>query len=613
MMVGVGLFIYYSAFSQVPLAPEDKTQLTFSVLRDVDPSANIADMCCGSADFPTTQLNNVSSRYGESALWLKITDVKNTGLIQLTPILDSVTLFARSRSGKWLVVRTGDSIPKSQASYDSPLMALQLSGDRQTGDMYVRIIQPTKLTIRVTQWSTTAFGTVQSRNFTIKAFLLGGICAVILYNIFVSLLVKSWVFLANAFAVISIMTFSLYLSGIGQAHLWENHSDWSNPIMVLSLFGAMVFGALFLWQFMRRENEPGFSDWILFVVPVAGIIPLVMLLFTPYWIPQLMMLLCGVLSIAIFAGVILRNSLRGNKNAIIMNGPILFAIIPGFGLTIFSKIWGIDLDWVSSNSFEIALFAEAILFSLALASKMRSIEMDTHAAHHDIIKLRNENTSRVIVGQDMERKRIAADLHDGVGQDFLLVLGSLKKLQTATNTNNQQGAFTDAIRSTETALDNLRDISREMHPSSIEHLGLEEALRHTIENTASTYQIDTRVDLDFSQARLSQEWQLHIYRVIQGCLSNLVHHSKATYFQAHSEVFGNRIRIILEDNGIGIDGSSEIANNANGMGLASIQERVRLMNGLWSMQNSEQGGTIIKFHIPLVTPDLALPTAKEII
>lgn len=574
--------------------------LEFQVLRDVSDDADINDICCGGRFRFEGQLQRqVQTRYGDTPLWLKVRVPANVGVVQLSPVLDEITLFTKStEQDDWIRVRTGDMVGSSEKWLTSPFMALPLPAYDTASTVYIRIVQTTVVTIRLSSWPSEDFLTMQAHDIALKVFLLGIVSAMIFYNALVALLIRDVAFLANAITVSSLLILSLYLSGYGTTYVWPQWTGWSNTIQIAALLGSIVFGSYFLWTFVRKDKGLASIPWPFVVAPVLAIVCGVSSILIPYWAAQLWMLLNALAFFLVAGGYIAVSAYRGEAKAKILLFPMIIALLPGLLFVALDKIFGVRFWFFGNNLLEITLCLEAVLFSLALASRIRITEQATRLASERLMALRNETLAKTIGAQDSERQRLAKELHDGVGQDFLVVVGSLKQFVRNGLTENWKSALSELIESATRALDELRRISRDMHPASIQHLGLEKAIESLLESFTSSNTIETEFVGGFEEAGLKPGDTLHIYRIVQECLSNVGKHSGASLCKVSLVQRGSEFDLSIEDDGIGLHADLADSYQTQGLGFVSIGERASALKGRLQISESSLGGLNVGIVFP---------------
>jgi len=204
-----------------------------------------------------------------------------------------------------------------------------------------------------------------------------------------------------------------------------------------------------------------------------------------------------------------------------------------------------------------------------------------------IRKLLQEQFSHELMqSQENERTRIAKELHDSVGQQLTLIK---KKSQNAN--------LEDITKLTHMTLEEVRSISRGLYPAMLKQLGLKESIEQLI------YDYDEDCDLfftseidDFNNA-FDENESLNFYRFIQECVTNIIKHAEAKLVFLKIQKQKKELIIILSDDGKGFDMSTN--TNQNSLGLKTIHERIRMLNGALQINSKLNKGTVIKAKIPL--------------
>ena len=195
-------------------------------------------------------------------------------------------------------------------------------------------------------------------------------------------------------------------------------------------------------------------------------------------------------------------------------------------------------------------------------------------------------SQNLIEAQENEKTKIARDLHDSVGQKLMLLTRNIKSL----NDKNLEKLATST-------LSELRSISRELHPESIENIGLTTAIKTLVNEfdqhtehffSMSIEDVDTYCDTNMG---------IHIFRIIQESIANSIKHSKSTAISLKIQKIENLIYIKIEDNGTGFDITSEL-NKKNSLGLRTMLERTKILNGKFHIKNKKPSGTQTTISIP---------------
>ena len=517
-------------------------------------------------------------------------------LIQVSPVLDEVTLFYRSApSGAWKTVHTGDSISSELKGILSPFMVLPLPSNLDGSPLYLRIFQRgIPLTIEVKTWTMPAFMAMQTLDQTIKMALLGFIGAMIFYNLFVSIIVRDLGFALNALTVISLVLFALYLSGYGVAYIWPNAPTWSNVFALIGLCGANIFGSIFIGVFIQQKDEPIFGIWPFLITPVLASLTFASALFLPEQYNQTLLMVVGAITFLIVVPILLSRSLKGNREAQILLFPMFFALIPGVIFVALDKYLGIKTIEMGNNALEMVLCGEAIFFSLALTSRIRIAEQKNRETNERLLALRSQTGAQILSAQDKERQRISKELHDGIGQNMLVILGNLKRLMSSEPNGERREEIATQTQTATQVLNDLRRISRDMHPMTLEHLGLEKSIAGLLDSIKNSGNLTTVLRSNYIEGSVPTETRLHLFRIVQECLANVMRHSEARSCSVTIQQTGMKLVLTVQDDGKGIGGKSEVSDLPKGLGFVSIDERVRAIGAKWFHENLKNGGFRIR-------------------
>ena len=202
----------------------------------------------------------------------------------------------------------------------------------------------------------------------------------------------------------------------------------------------------------------------------------------------------------------------------------------------------------------------------------------------------------ILAAEENERKRIAGDLHDGLGQMMSAAKMNLSVIESEMNfdSTEQQSAFEKVIKLIDDSIKEVRTVSHTMMPNALLKAGLASAIAEFIK------QIDKRVlriqlHTEGLNERIDQNTESILYRVVQECVNNVIKHSGATQLDIALIKSDNKIEATIEDNGKGFDTKTLFS----GIGLKNIQSRIQFLKGEieWSSQPGE--GTLVAFHVPI--------------
>ncbi len=210
---------------------------------------------------------------------------------------------------------------------------------------------------------------------------------------------------------------------------------------------------------------------------------------------------------------------------------------------------------------------------------------------------------RFLDSVEHERKKIAEDLHDSIGQDLLIIknraiLGLQEKKKAGMV--QQLEEISDTVSK---AIEHIRELSYELRPYQIDRLGIVKSLESLVSKSFRNTGIKIKANIKIDDAKIPKEYGIHLYRILQEALKNVVKHSNAK--DCEVKIFYNeekqKILISIHDNGIGFDYNEFQTTDAKlrGLGLSHIQERVQLLGGTFSIKSELHNGTSITIEIPL--------------
>jgi len=212
-------------------------------------------------------------------------------------------------------------------------------------------------------------------------------------------------------------------------------------------------------------------------------------------------------------------------------------------------------------------------------------------------------SSRLLTAQEYERKKISEELHDELGQALAVMKLRLSFIEKKL-TGDQKEMREDLEITSQyinQVIENIRRLSRDLRPSILEDLGLSAALRWLINNFIKNYNIKVTTDIIDIDHHFSQGAQIAIYRVLQEALTNVGKHAQAQnvslMIKKHDD---NRISFLIEDDGKGFDVTKAMTKDhaEKGLGLATMDERVRMLGGSFEIWSQEGKGTRITFTLP---------------
>lgn len=226
----------------------------------------------------------------------------------------------------------------------------------------------------------------------------------------------------------------------------------------------------------------------------------------------------------------------------------------------------------------------------------RTSELD--AANQELREL----TARLMQSQDDERRRIARELHDSVGQTLAALTMNLTSVVAGIEQLVQTGkSAAESLALVEDMNKEVRTVSYLLHPPLLDEAGLASALRWYVEGFSQRSKIQIDLDIAEDFGRLQQDLEISVFRTVQECLTNIHRHSGSATAKIHVIRSDNEIRLKVEDNGVGmpVDKLREITSpGAMGVGLRGMRERVQQLGGNLDIR-SDGKGTAVEATLPI--------------
>ncbi len=362
--------------------------------------------------------------------------------------------------------------------------------------------------------------------------------------------------------------------------------------MTTGLPGGMLFGVLFTNAFLRvKEHAPRLRRLsfplltFLLAIPVAAefvnwpvmyiVLEIAIYVTFAYWL---------------LAGVTVY--LKGFR-------PAVYFLVGFSMLIILGIVYNLrDNNLLPDSAFtrhaaQLGTALEAIILSWALTSKVNFYKRAKETLQLQALEQSNAFSKEMIRIQEHERKRIASELHDSVGQQLILIKNRLLLLRNKSETD-AQSLSQDLVGNVADTIQDIRNISYSLRPYQMDMMGLTQSIQSLADETGDSANIVMDTGIDNIDNLFSPENEMNIYRVVQELLNNMVKHSRATRctLRIHRAVW--LIKIVVADDGVGFGNKNE-----NGFGLLSIRERVQIMGGQFIIHPDAGEGAALSVNIPI--------------
>lgn len=251
------------------------------------------------------------------------------------------------------------------------------------------------------------------------------------------------------------------------------------------------------------------------------------------------------------------------------------------------------------NALSVQLFlilaSMPLLFLSALIKERERAQEDLGQSHSQVQKL----LSKLIDAQEAERRRISRELHDDLNQKIATLSMSISQLKRRLPIPEPAlVSELDRLRESATRLTNdVRTLSHQLHPAVLEHLGLVAALESYTSNFQDEEKIDVKLAADIGSERIPFQISICLYRVAVEALRNVARHSGATSAAISLQRVDDVLELRVSDSGQGFN--VDTFKQRSGLGLVSVEERLRLVQGSYDIQSTPGRGTTLAARVPL--------------
>lgn len=219
-------------------------------------------------------------------------------------------------------------------------------------------------------------------------------------------------------------------------------------------------------------------------------------------------------------------------------------------------------------------------------------------------RVRTQSLARQLIeAQEVERRSIARELHDEAGQALTSLRYGLRLLEREIDQGGRGTArVAELMQQTDAVIDSLHRLAADLRPASLDHLGLEAALRQYCRSVAAKFGLEVRYKArGLAGERLPAVVETALYRVVQEATTNVVRHARATRVDVLVERRGDRVQVIVEDDGAGFEPDN--VQRGDHFGLLGLQERAEALGGTLTLESAPGAGTTVVVEVASADPN----------
>jgi len=269
-----------------------------------------------------------------------------------------------------------------------------------------------------------------------------------------------------------------------------------------------------------------------------------------------------------------------------------------------SQIAGV-YETVQRDSWQLLGLALVIGLAVAVlavvyAGRLEQQLLRQQARDEELARDLQDLSAKLVTVQEQERRHIARELHDEIGQALTAIKVELAYAQRSIEGATGPTSLLTAARTiTDSALHQVRDLSYLLHPAALDEFGLVSAIDAYVKSFAKRYEITAQLSHEGMEARLPSETEAAAYRIVQEALNNVAKHAQASVCRVHLVRTPDVLRIMIEDNGAGFDPAAARSADRRGLGLVGIRERASHLKGAVVVDSSPGQGTRLMVELPV--------------
>lgn len=497
---------------------------------------------------------------------------------------DELDVFIPEADG-WRQVSSGDTRKFSARDVSHECYVFDLAKLSDTA-LYIRTYSGTLNRLPISLIQQSSFWKMQAKNQFGYGFYFAILISMIIYNLFLFLFTRDGAYFFYVGYLASIALFLAEMSGHSVMYLWPDDQTWADhtPIMFAAL--AVAFGSRYIALISNADMyAQGVAKLMWWAVPLAA----VTIILTPMkGLAALVFLAVSLLFVLTLAAFAIISAARNKYRPGYVMVVAIAMMVPGAVIYFLQAVGFAEENWLSANILYVTSALEAMILSIALAYRIETLNAELEQQEKQVSSMRERFSRRLIKTADNERRALARELHDGLGQGLLAVKNLLSRLDSG----EQRDQAVEQVRS---LITDSRNLARNMHPQQIENLGFATALETMLIETIRPAGIELELNLQSLEGSLNHDIELQLYRIAQECASNIVRHSRASRAEVSLTVDEKAIMMMICDDGVGIDQQEE-----QGIGLFNIQERAAIIGAHFEIQANSPRGTVVRVTLNLL-------------
>lgn len=571
---------------------------------------NIKDLTTGKLNdfFTPVKGKMLNAGYSTSAHWLRFqlhnpgSQRKNLVVEIAGPYINELQFFEQTGSGINTYPIRGMDEPITDWRLTNGSFSFTLDLPPNSTHTYYLKARNNVASLRVPLrlWSASAYSNYAQRSHTFNGLFMGIMLLIIFFAVVIFVLLRERLYFMYTLYVTFLLLFMANNKGFLFQTLWPNHPEFNDTATVCVSIITMLMLNRFSQIYLAMQKEwPRLNKVVnVFNILLFGIIV--------FWFlePQnsifrqnLIFLYIGVpiACILIYIFVSISGVLKRQRDPLFY----LLALSPILLMTLAIGLRNVNLlphfD-IFEYRIPISFTTEAIIFTFALAYRFKLISDEQERLLLELNASQKQRFRNVIEAVERERKRIAIDLHDGLGQLLSTVKLNVSALEDQIQPEDEQ-IYDTALNLLDEACTEVREISHNMMPSTLIRMGFLPALKESAAQINKSGKIQVSIHAETYQAYPDESRDVALYRACQELLNNVIKYSGANEVIIKLVQTDSRLFISIKDDGKGFD--TELLHSSTGIGWSNIYSRIGMLNGNVEVHSILNEGTTVKIDVPV--------------
>jgi two-component system, sensor histidine kinase LadS len=546
-----------------------------------------------------------------SDFWLKIV-VKNTQpdatykLVLSTITPDTIEVYGFKRD----VVKTliGEAIPSNERFlnyYFKPTgdtSAPNLFGMSQNVLFYLKINgggQPIALPLSIIRCDVDY--DVGSVAILFSGLLYGFVCFILIINIVLFVGTREKLYLYFLIFNIFCTGVVLYFDGFVKLLIFQNSVYWNNQFIAIALCGSFISLNYYLCELLKLKIYKPILNQCFRLVNVVFVVIGIL----SFWhstgfslFIKSNLILTSVEAFFLFYSVLL---MRQKEKDFFISQLISIGLVIIFGTITQLYFWGVlPVNLLTRYAVHGMILPQIFIQTFILFKRFKTLAEEQLTLQTTLLAASEQYSQSLISTLENERKRLSGEFHDSIGQNLLVIRNRILLMLKQNQTNGQKEKLDGLAVLTSETLDEIRAISQNLRPTTLDTIGLTASLSNMIARLKRS----TEIKIDFVclqniDETIAKELEINVYRILQELMNNVLKHSKASHATVTITQNEHQLLIDIKDNGVGFDTEKMALSNA-GNGFTSIKERVKILKGEMKIVSEKQKGTTVEIRIPIV-------------